>query len=276
MWLNKFLCFGAFILIAVPTFAQDGQSGGGETTLTIDTPITIDFEEEEEEAVAPKKKKRKKNVYYGVKTKKAFTKKGYGEKTVLELFHVLKVQEDPDPYVRDIYWLDFRRRQIRVGGEVDKKYGAILHGPYQKKQGDQILEEGIFYKGTKHARWIKLSKDDILLDKEKYFKGWPKESLVKYYDRERTKIKEVIPIEYGEKEGNYFYFFENGLVAVKGEYRFDQKVGKWVENHYNTIMRKKVIQYREDPYNESFEPYVWREYNNRGKVIYDSDVDGEN
>ena len=36
------------------------------------------------------KKKPKKKVYYGIKTKKAFTRKGYGDKTTIELFYVLK------------------------------------------------------------------------------------------------------------------------------------------------------------------------------------------
>ena len=241
---------------------------------TRESPLTLDLkEEEEEEEVELKKKKRKKNVFYGIKTKKRYTKQGYGEKTTLELFHVLKVYQKPDPYIRDVYWLDERQRKIKKGGKFDEKYGRILHGPYVKRRGAQILEQGIYYLGTKHGRWVKLDKDDILVDKQKYIKGWPKESEITYYDQERTKLKEVIPIEYGEKEGYYYYFFENGLLAVRGEYQFGCKVGRWTENHYNTLQRKKVIQYSKKAYDEEFEPYTWKEWSRRGKLVYDHKKD---
>ncbi len=256
--------------------AQDGgstsESGTGDNMFTIDTPLTINLkeDEDEEEVVAPKKKKRKKKVFYEMKTRKGYTKKGYGESTVIELFYTMKKPEMPNPYVRDVYWYDHRRKAIRKGGEIDLKYGEILHGPYEKKKGDKVIEKGIFYVGTKHGRWLRFDNKDLLLDKQKYYKGWPKESLVSYYDDERTKIKEVIPVEYGEKEGNYYYFFENGILAVRGEYHYDQKVGKWTENHFKTKRRKKVIQYPENPYDDTTRPYVWREWNIKGKIIYEN------
>lgn len=257
------LCFGYEVL---------AQIDDADNFTTINTPITVDLDaEDEEDIVEAKEKKRKKKVFYGVKTRKAYTRSGVGDKLTLELFYVLKEWRDPDPYVRDIYWYDMRRRAIRVGGKIDKKYGLILHGPYQKKRGDQVIEEGIFYFGTKHGRWITLDKNDILLDKEKYYKGWPKESMVSYYDKERKKIKEIIPVEYGEKEGNYYYFFENGLIAVQGEYHFGQKVGKWTEFHYNTQRRKKIIQYPEDPFDTTTTPYTWREYDRRGRVVFQNE-----
>lgn len=256
-----------FIILSIGALAQVEDA---DSFTSINEPLTLDLDAEDNiEIVAPKKKKRKKNVFYGIKTRKAYTRKGFGEKLTLELFYVLKEWQDPDPYLRDIYWYDTRRQGIRVGGKIDKKYGIILHGPYQKKQGDVILEQGIFYLGSKHGRWIKHDKDDLLLDKEKYYKGWPKESLVTYYDKERKKIKEIIPIEYGEKEGNYYYFFENGLTAVKGEFHFNKKVGKWTEFHYNTQRRKKIVQYPEDPYTTAA-PYTWREYDKKGIIVYEN------
>jgi len=222
-------------------FSQDNNTNERDGMFTIDTPITIDLgEEQEEEAVELKKKKRKKNVFYGIKTKKSFTKKGFGDNVVTEIFRVLKEHEQPDPYVRDIHWLDYRRKSIKVGGKIDPKYGAILHGPYKKLKGNQIIEEGIFYKGMKHGRWMMHDKNDLLMDKQKFYKGWPKESLVSYYDRERKKMKEIIPIEYGDKEGNYYYFHDNGRKAVQGEYKWDNKVGDWVE-YYAGGGRKKII-----------------------------------
>ncbi len=144
--------------------------------------------------------------------------------------------------MRDIYWFDFRRKEIRIGGKVDQKYGAILHGTYQKMMDGKVIMEGIFYKGMRHGRWIQLDKNDLLVDKEKYFRGWPKESLVAYYSREARKMKEIIPIEYGEREGNYFYFFDTGKVGVAGEYKWDHRVGDWIE--YYPSGRRKMGQER--------------------------------
>jgi len=263
----------SLLLLLVASFARAQDDDG---FVSINTPLTIDLEANDHlEDVKVKKKRRKKRVFYGVKTRKAYTKTGFGERTTYELFHILKEHQQPDQYVRDIYWYDSRRGGIRTGGKIDPKYGAILHGPYSKRQGIQVIEEGIYYFGTKHGRWVKMDKNDILLDKEKYYKGWPKESLVKYYDTERTKFKEVIPIEYGEKEGNYFYFFENGLIAVRGEYKYGQKVGKWMEYHHNSQRKKKIIQYPADPYEKEFSPYIWREYNKKGRLVYENKTMGK-
>ena len=187
-----------------------------------DSPLTIDLEAEDEiEIVAPKKKKVKKNTFYGVRTRKGFTKSGFGEKTVYEQFFYLREFEEPDQFVRDIYWYDFRKKKIIKSRKFNKENAAILHGPYTKTRGDKVLEQGIFYKGTKHGRWSEWNRHDILQSKEKYYKGWPKESKVAYYDRERKNLKEIIPVHFGEKEGNYYAFYDTGNVAVRGEYHFD-------------------------------------------------------
>ena len=76
-------------------YAQDENPPVEERQFTIDTPITIDLEGDEEEAerAEPKKKKVKKRVYYGLKTKKGFTKVGFGDNTTLESPRTL-----PRPY----------------------------------------------------------------------------------------------------------------------------------------------------------------------------------
>ncbi len=248
-------------------FAQEEE----DVFQSINTPPTINLNEEEEsEEVKPKKKKRKKNVYYGIKTRKQFTKSGYGDKEVLELFSVLKEHQDKNPYIRDYYWFDYQKRSIRKGGKFDPSKGALLHGPYTKRRGDVVIEQGIYFLGAKHGRWTKHDKYNILVDKEKYYKGWPKESLVSYYDQDKEKIKELIPVEYGENEGNYYYFADNGMVAVRGEYKFGSKVGKWVEYYKNSTRSKRIIQYPDDPFDEETKPYIWREYNRRGKLIYEN------
>ena len=135
--------------------------------------------------------------------------------------------------------------------------------------GETILEEGIFFKGARHGRWMRYTREGLLDDKEKYYKGWPKESMISYYDTDRKKVKELIPVEYGEREGNYFMFHENGLLAVQGEYRFNHRVGDWVENYPNG-KRKKLISYGKDPFDKDYKPFIRKEWDENGKEVYSS------
>ncbi len=268
--LLTFICY--IIHIPLDLQAQESENVDDiEFIIERSQPLTIDLEKEDEEADEKdkKKKKVKRNVFYGFKTKKGYTRTGYGNNVSIEIFHYLKDWIDPDTYVPEIFWFDFRRKRIRNTGTIDKKYGRILHGPYKKIKGEKIIEEGIYYIGTKHGRWVKFDGNDILIDKKKYFRGWPKESLVKYYDEDRTKLKEVIPVLYGEIEGDYYYFHENGEIAVKGQFKYGEKIGKWTE-YYNVSRRaKKRIQYKQNPYEKDFSPFVEKEWNRRGQLTYD-------
>lgn len=247
-------------------FAQDEEVQ--DERFTIDTPVTLDFEKEEEPEPKKKKKKVKKKVFYGLKTKKGFTRKGYGERVTYELFHVLKKPQSPQTFVRDVYWYDYTRKEIRKTEKFDPAKGVLLHGPYVKRMGEMVLQKGIFYKGTKHGRWLTYNRDSVLTDKEKYFRGWPKESLVSYYDpSDRKKMKEITPIEYGEKDGYYYRFFENGQMAIVGEYSWDQKVGDWVE-YYPNKRRRKIIAYPQKAFEDTMRPYIKAEWNEKGKQIY--------
>lgn len=268
----KYIYLTVFFLSVkvAPLMAQD-EEDVDLFEINYDTPLTIDMEAEDDiEIKAPKKKKVKKGTFYGVRTKKGFTRTGFGDRTVLELFHYLREYEEPDQYVRDIFWYNFKKKKIVNSKRIDEGNAGILHGPYKKLLGDQLLEEGVYYKGTKHARWTTWNKYDILQSKEKYYKGWPKESRVQYYDRGKKQIKEIIPIHFGEKEGNYYTFYESGNVAVRGEYRFDGKVGIWTEYYDIRNRKKRQIQYGDDPFDEDFRPYIIREWDDRGKPIYDA------
>lgn len=264
--MRKLLCF----ILCVTCCSAWGQEEEGfpDDRFTVDTPVTLDFGQEEEQVETGKKKKPKKKVFYGIKTRKGFTKKGYGNRITYELFYYLKKSEKPQTFVRDIYWYDFTRKEIRRTATFDPAKGVLLHGPYERKQGDVLLEKGIFYKGTKHGRWMKYNRDSTLTDKEKYYKGWPKESTVSYYDpTERKKMKEIIPIEYGEREGYYYRFHENGKIAVAGEYKWDQPVGDWIEN-YPDGKRKRILAYPKEAYDKTVTPYIKVEWNRQGKEIY--------
>jgi antitoxin component YwqK of YwqJK toxin-antitoxin module len=262
---SLFFCL-PFVLTSVLASAQEQD----EQKLVVDTPVSLDFGSEEEPINTPKKKKPKKKVFYGVKTKKGFTRKGFGERVTYELFYYLKKSEKPSTFVRDVYWYDFKRHEIRKTTIASFKEtdGVLLHGPYEKRTGDAIVEKGIFFKGTRHGRWMAYGRDSVLTNKEKYFKGWPKESVVSYYDPStRKKMRELTPIEFGEKDGFYYLFHENGQVAVQGEYRWDQKVGDWTE-YYATGKRKKIITYPKEPFEKDIKPYIKIEWNDKGKEVY--------
>ncbi|HEY3402146.1 MAG TPA: hypothetical protein VGK59_02100 [Ohtaekwangia sp.] len=261
---KKLILVSFFTLPGIVLRAQETEPQ--EQRFTVDTPVTLDFQKEEEPEV--KKKKPKKKVFYGIKTKKGFTRKGFGERVTYETFYYLKKPEKLQSFVRDIYWYDYARKEIRKTSTFDPAKGVLLHGPYEKRQGEAVLQKGIFYKGTKHGRWVTYTRDSVLTDKEKYYRGWPKESLVSYYDpMERKKMKEMLPIEFGEKEGYYFLFYENGQLAVQGEYHWDQKVGDWTE-YYPNGKRKKILSFPKEAFDKEVKPYIKAEWNDKGKEIY--------
>lgn len=244
-------------------------------SLIEDTPLTFDIEremelsEEAKDAQKRKEKRRKKKYFYGLKTKKGFTRRGTGEKVTLEIFHYLKDFKEVDPYIPEIYWYDLDRKQIRNTGTMPENKAVLLHGPYKRTVGEQIVEEGIYYKGAKHGRWTKFNLQDILLEKRKYYQGWPKESKVKHYDEKRTKLKEVLPIVYGKRDGTYYYFHENGTIAVKGVYKEDVKIGVWTEYYPFRRRRKKEIQYPSDPYDKAYQPFISKEWDRNARLVYE-------
>ncbi|MEL7146579.1 MAG: hypothetical protein AAFO69_09450 [Bacteroidota bacterium] len=266
----RFRTLVIFLFFSVSTL--EAQDYDDPFTVDYDTPLTIDLEsedEEEENLFKQKKPKRKKKVFYGLKTKRGYARTGQGNRTIIDEFRYLKEPVEIDPYVRDIYWYNFKKKKIMNSRKFDPSNGVLLHGPYKKRLGEQIIEEGIYYKGMKHGRWVRWDKYDILRDKQKFYKGWPKQSKVVYYDRGRKQLREIIPVQLGEREGNYFAFHESGRIAAKGEFHFDHKVGVWTE-YYDTRRRKKrEIQYPEDPFDEDFEPYIIREWDEKGTIIYD-------
>lgn len=272
----RFLAFSLLFSTPVVVLGQDSRpkepiGTEGQFTFETDKPFKLlDLDEQTSEPIVAKKKKPKKNTYYGVRTRKAYARRGTGDRTTIELFNVLRKAEKPSIFVRDIYWYDYTRREVRKTANFDITKGVLLHGPYKKMQNDVVLEEGIFYKGTKHGRWMQHDRNDVLNDKEKYYKGWPKESLVTYYDPvERKRVKEMVPVEIDEREGFYFLFHENGTIAVTGEYKWNEKVGDWIENYPNG-KRKKIIAYPKEPFDESIRPFIRKEWDDKGREIFTS------
>ncbi|QNL21754.1 hypothetical protein HZR84_07325 [Hyphobacterium sp. CCMP332] len=245
----------------------------GKIFISEEAKPTLDLnpDEEKEEEEKKDKKKKKKRVFYGLKTKKAFTPAvKRGRKVTIETYHVLKEFIEPNPYVKEVFWFDVQKRKIGTGRASkvvnDKKVMRILHGPYKKYVNKMVVEEGNFYIGTKHGRWVKYDLDTILVDKEYYYKGWPKESDITYYDIERTKIKEVVPIVWGRKEGDYVYFNENGTLRVTGTYKENRKVGRWRIYHPGSQRRKMDISY---PRVKSEQAFIMYEWDKRGNMLFD-------
>jgi len=222
---------------------------------------------------ALKKKKVKKKVFYGLKTRRGFTKKGSGKKMVVEMFYTLKKWKDPNPYAKEIYVFDMRKQQVLKLDAIDPKKKMqylLMHGPYKKMQGDKILEEGIFFVGTKHGRWELYDKDFILMDKTKYYKGWPKESKLSFYDGAQTKLKEVLPYEFGQRNGDYFLFKENEEILMQGQYKDDLKSGTWTEYYPNNKQKKKETHYPKDPLHDKTKPFVFREWDEKGNLVMEN------
>ena len=254
-------------------FSQDEESLDDLFKVDYDTPLTLDLESQDEvdqglDPVKQKKKKKKKNVFFGIKTRKAFARTVRGNDIIIEIFNVLKVYEGPPEYASDFFWFNYKKKKIQNTRRVDQRNAGVLHGPYKKTVGDQIIEEGWYYKGMKHRRWVRFNRHDILQDKSYWWKGWPQESKLAYYDFKKTRLKEVIPVHFGERSGEYWAFHENGSVAVRGNYKFGHKIKLWRE-YYDRGRPKREVIYPEDPFDFEFRPYISKEWDERGTLIYD-------
>lgn len=228
------------------------------------------FQFAEDTLLQTKKKKKKKKIYFGEKTKKGFIKSASGRNNLYENFHYINKYILKDQYAQEIYLYDKKKKKIvKSKKRIDESY--MLHGPYIKRIDDQTIEEGFFYFGLKHGRWVRLNRSDILQDKETYFMGWLNESIRFFWDPKKENLKEIIPIKYGEKNGMYYAFHLNGNLAAKGEYQFNNKIGVWIEYHSKNGKKKREIKYNQDPYNKN-KTYISREWNLNGKLIYDRDL----
>ncbi|MEM1137950.1 MAG: hypothetical protein AAGI07_19100, partial [Bacteroidota bacterium] len=224
-----------------------------------------------------KKKKRKKKVFYGTKTKVRYTKEYSRNRQhiIFRKVYVLKEIIVPNKFVSEVYYFDEKKRAIGKVNPIkyNPQMGMLLHGAYERTIDGILVDRGIFYKGTKHGRWEKYGNNMELLEKEYFYRGYPKNSKITFYDIEQKKVKEVIPIQYNKKDGVYLSFYESGRIKEKGEYRDDIKVGRWYEYFDRPkSSNKKETQYvnRNRPYEEDFDPYVLREWDEKGMKIVDN------
>ncbi len=234
--------------------------------------ITLEDEKPEiSDSIPDADLKVKKNFYYGEYTRKRFTSFRDRNSEDYRLFNVLREPVKVDDYVRDIFYYDTRNDVIARTQGRGQTIEEVLHGPYERIVNDITIEKGNFIFGMKHETWLYQRMDSTLFDKEHYNKGWLRDAVITYYDEDtKTKVKEVIPYQYGKKEGIYYRFFEHGGVAVTGEFFYDYKVGVWTEYHNfpGTVVRKREIQYPSQFYNWDFEPYIRREWNRNSQTVY--------
>lgn len=252
--------------------ADPDSTGAVSSSLLPSTvPLLIFDDSREKEDKKSKKKKKRKNIYFGVKTKKKFLRNTIRQQYITEVIHFTDQYRQPDPYIRDIYWYDRAEKSIRKEGFQTNSGGYLLHGPYERKVDDVLVESGMFYFGMKHRTWMLFDAKNVLQDKNHYESGWPRESKVTYYNRSENTIEKITPIQYGLEEGYFFHFHEDHQVAVTGEYQYGQKVGLWTEywdTNNTKAIRKREIQYQVEPYIDTFRPYIRAEWNKDGNLIY--------
>lgn len=218
-------------------------------------------------------KKAKEEIFDGknyekTPVEKRVFKRGSGSRLQYIEFYVLKEFEDPNPYHRLLTWYDSKTKKIVEAVARDKRTNTLLHGPYKEYRGENLMREGFYYKGVKDGRWVEYDKDFMLLNKETYKRGFFDESIITYHSSDSSKIDEVIPVIYGKQTGDYWRFFDSGVLAEEGRYDEGKKVGKWVEYYPTGNRRKKEIQHPRDIFDNS-ESYTIREYSPDGKLIYE-------
>ena len=265
--------------------------GADSLTLTRDTTSAPSLEAQrlaltkEQEKVAKDKlkadqrnsQKKKKNVFLGEKIKKSFTKSGpKGRNQVIETFYYLRTFQQPNDFAPVRYFFDPRKRKILKTTEVlDPATAKVLHGPYKKMQGGKVVETGFFALGTKHLRWEKFDKNNVLLSKNHYEMGFPRDAQVNYYANDKSRLKEVIPYAEGKIDGDYVSFTEHGKREWEGQFENGRKIGEWTRYwgfRGTKDRRHYVYEYGESGYDpEVAEPVLLKEYNRNGVLVYEKD-----
>lgn len=226
-----------------------------------------------------KKKKKKaaklaKVEYRGIQMEERSVKYGSGDRANIEVFHVLKNAQTVSPYVRLAHtrWYDLKKKILSSSLIRDKENARLLHGPYKKYVAGTLVEEGFYYMGTQDGRWVRYDRNYALIDKLTWDKGFPAESQITYYDEAQTKIKEVIPIQYGVIEGEYLAFYDGGQLKETGKYEKGKKIGRWFEYYQYRAQRKTETQHAKTCWDDD-EPFLVKEWDDKGALLFDYSKD---
>ena len=248
---------------------EDAQKFATETLPDLGLKISKKFKEVKKELKSLKKDFNGRD-YEGLKVEKQTLRQGSGNSLTYSEFYTLKEYKQPNSYNRHLFWFDHKANRIVEGIGRDKERNDLMHGPFKKYLGDLVVEEGWYYLGTKHGRWELYDKNYNLINKEYYEYGFQRDAEISYYDESQTKIKEVKPKNYDKVTGEYYFFNESGTLAEQGFMDDSVKVGQWIEYFPTGNRRKKETQYGRDCYDTAFEPYTIREYDEKGKMVYES------
>ena len=220
-----------------------------------------------------KVKKKPKDEYEDIKFELRIGEYGSGTRLTVEEINVLRNPDEAEPsiYAKEIWWYDPKLRRVTNVPRKDKDYGEVCHGPYKKYINDELVEEGYFYVGVKDGHWETYNQAYILLSKEKYRDGFLSDSRISYYDKEQTKIKEVVPVKFNKVTGDYRAFYNAGQLKEEGKFDDSVKVGRWREYHqFGTGGRlKKETIYAKDKF-DSTPAEVLVERDDKGKIIYEA------
>ncbi len=215
-------------------------------------------------------RKLKGKTFLGKKIKKGFARSGSGKSAIVEKFYYLARYEAPDPYAPAKYYYHKKRRKIFKTAAIDPAVALILHGPYEKRQGAIVVETGYFYFGTKHLRWERYAlKDNLLVSKYHWEKGFLRDSRITYYENSKSKIREVLPFYQGQLEGEYVRFLPNGQLDWTGQFQGGRPVGVWTNYWGFKNRRHAQWQYPKTQFDPEAEPELLREYNRSGTLIYE-------
>ena len=231
-----------------------------------------EYKNQKEDRKRKKEKAKLAKVQYeGISMESMSIKFGSGDRATVEYFHVLKEYKPLNPYVRatETRWYDTKSKRLSSALIKEKEKALPLHGSYKKYSGENLIEEGFYYMGLKDGRWAKYDAKFNLIDKSVWNRGFPAEARITYFDSAHTQIKEVIPVTFGEVEGEFLEFYKEGQLMASGKYDDGKKVGRWVEYYQFRRQRKKEIQYPKSSWDEDFEPFVLREWDEKGKLLYD-------
>jgi len=208
--------------------------------------------------------------FEGIKVEKQLIRQGTGNNMTFLEFYTLKEFTQPNSYNRHLFWYDRKANRIVEGIGRDRATNDLMHGPYKKYLNDLVVEEGWYYIGAKDGRWELYDKNYNLLNKEYYKRGFYQDSELSFYDERQIKIKDVKPKFYGKVTGEYLKFNESGTLAEQGMMDDSVKIGRWVEYYPTGYRRKKEIQYGKDCYDTAFESYIVYEYDEKGKITFES------
>jgi antitoxin component YwqK of YwqJK toxin-antitoxin module len=249
--------------------ADDAKKFATETLPDLGLKISKQFKKVKK-SIKSLKKEFNGRDYEGIRVQKQLIRQGSGNSLTFHEFYTLRTYQQPNPYNRHIYWYDHKANRIVEGIGRDKENNDLMHGPYKKYLGDLLVEEGWYYLGAKDGRWETFDKNYILLNKEYYNKGFLQDSEISYFDETKTKIKEVKPKSYGKNTGEYLLFNESGTLSQQGMFDDSVKVGLWIDYYPLGGKRKKETQYGKDCYDKAFETFVAREYDEKGKLTFES------